>query len=526
MAALIEAGIAHQEAGRFAEALEAFERSLEARPDHAKAHLLAGIASFRLGRWDKGVAHTRAAVAAAPADAGAWSNLAFGLRTTGRTAEASQVARHALKLDPELANGWNVLGLAEQDSGRLEEARGHFVRALELNARFAEARVNLANCDQALGRIEAALDGYREAAALDPALVEAPYNRGHLYHKATGDIEAAIACYREAIAVNPGFALAHNNLAHALFLTGRFPEAWREYRWRPNRLQLDARMNATGRRYAPPQPGSLGGSRLVIVGEQGLGDMLFFLRYAPLVRSLGVELGFAGDVRLHGMLGRSGLFERFAAGPDEANVRNEAQVLAGDLPLVLPEDGLAHAVPALALTADAGKLAQLRERLASLGPPPYAALAWRSGIAKTGIEERLFKELPLEGLGAALRGLPATWLSIQREPRSGETEALAGFIGARVHDLSGINEDLEEALAAMALLDHVIGVSNTNVHLRAGAGGPARVLVPFPPEWRWMQGERSLWFPDMPVYRQERSGSWQAAFASLAADLRRAASSA
>jgi len=521
-ASWIRTGIERQESGRHAEALEAFERSLDAEPAHATAHLLAGAANFRLGRWEKGVAHTRAAAAAAPTDAGAWSNLGFGLRTIGRTADAREAARRALAIDANLAIAWNVLGLVELDLGRLDEARSHLARALQLDPRFAEARVNLANCDQALGRIDAALEGYAQASALNPKLVEAPYNRGHLYHKATGEVDAAIACYREAIALDPGFALAHNNLAHALFLTGRFPEAWREYRWRPNRLQMEARMNAAGLRYAPPALDSLRGARLIVVGEQGLGDTLFFLRYAPRARALGVALGFVGDPRLHAMLERTGLFERFAAGADDARVRGEPQILAADLPLALPPGELERAVPALALTPDPERLAAVRARLALLGPPPYVALAWRSGMAKTGIEERLFKEVPLEDFGAALRGPRATWVSIQREPRGGETEALARSLGAPVHDLSAVNEDLEEALAAMEAFDHVVGVSNTNVHLRAGTGGPAHVLVPFPPEWRWMLGERSAWFPAMPVYRQDPARSWDNAFAALAADFRRA----
>ena len=34
--------------------------------------------------------------------------------------------------------------------------------------------------------------------------------------------------------------------------------------------------------------------------------------------------------------------------------------------------------------------------------------------------------------------------------------------------------------------------SNANTHLRAGLGRPQRVLVPDPPEWRWMASRRAL----------------------------------
>ena len=92
--------------------------------------------------------------------------------------------------------------------------------------------------------------------------------------------------------------------------------------------------------------------------------------------------------------------------------------------------------------------------------------------------------------------------------------------GRKAHDLTALNDDLEDMLAALSLLDEYVAVSNTNVHLRAGAGRTSRVLVPNPPEWRWMAaGDESPWFPGCRVYRQKLSGDWEEAFAALTGDL-------
>ncbi len=75
-------------------------------------------------------------------------------------------------------------------------------------------------------------------------------------------------------------------------------------------------------------------------------------------------------------------------------------------------------------------------------------------------------------------------------------------------------------LAVLSLVDEYVSVSNTNIHLLAGIGRSARVLVPFPPEWRWLRREdRSPWFPDFPVYRQPVSRDWSAPLAALRQDL-------
>ena len=75
-------------------------------------------------------------------------------------------------------------------------------------------------------------------------------------------------------------------------------------------------------------------------------------------------------------------------------------------------------------------------------------------------------------------------------------------------------------LALLALVGEYVGVSNTNMHLRAGVRKTARVLVPRPADWRWMtDGDRSPWFPDFAIYRQTADGDWDPAMTRLAADL-------
>lgn len=493
-----------------------FEECIRTEPGDLRAHYLAATSCLHMRRWEKGAAYSRVAAAGDPRYAAAWCNLALGLRELGKIREAGFAARRAVTIDPQLAGGWVAMGLVEQDAEAWEAAHANILRAIDLDPGLASAYVALANLEQLRGHVDTALEAYGKASALDPAIAEVPYSRGHLYHKVTGDLDAAIANYREAIALRDDFALAHHNLAHALFLTGRFAEAWAEYRWRPPRLEFEARCTAAGQPYAPPAEIPPAGSRLLVVAEQGLGDLIFFLRFAPILRRRGVVLDLAGDARLEGMLTRTGLFDRFGANTEGPGDEVRPMVLAADLPLLLPADERGAFLPPLTLLAEASRITQARARLAALGPPPYIGLAWRAGQPKSGPGDSLHKEVPLERLGAALKEVDATWISIQREPRAGERETLACLLGSPVHDLSACNEDLEELLALLSVIDRYVGVSSTSVHLRAGCGGPADVLVPFPHEWRWMAQGESPWFPGIRVFRQASSGSWDDAFARLA----------
>jgi hypothetical protein len=202
--------------------------------------------------------------------------------------------------------------------------------------------------------------------------------------------------------------------------------------------------------------------------------------------------------------------------PEQATPGHEP-ILIGDLPYLI---GAVAAAPSLMLAPDPALRAEMAERLATLGPAPYVALTWRAGIQDG---KSLSKTVPLELLGRALAGGQGTLISLQRNPEPDETAIVARSGGRTIHDLSALNDDLARMLAMLTLIDDYIGVSNTNMHLRASVGGTARVLVPHPPEFRWCaRGDSSPWFPTFQVYRADATG-WTGALTRLSADLAKAA---
>jgi len=255
------------------------------------------------------------------------------------------------------------------------------------------------------------------------------------------------------------------------------------------------------------------GRTAALLAEQGLGDILFFLRFAAPLREGGATLVFAGEPRLHPLIGRTGLVDRLEDAFDfEPGV---TPVLLGDLPSI----GDFRVRPTLRVTPDAQRLERLRDMLERLGPRPWTGVTWRAGTPADVVAHGLYKTVPAERLAELLRPLGGTVFALQRGMREGELAAASAALGRPVHDLAAFNEDPEDALALMALLDRYIGVSNTNMHLAVACGAVADVMVPFPPEWRWSLAGDSPWFPGFRVHRQLADGDWGGAFASLAASL-------
>ncbi len=401
--------------------------------------------------------------------------------------------------------------------GRFDEGMPLLVRALAAQPRNPDFHGNTGIIHYVLGDLERAIRSLERAIAIAPAMAE-PYSNLAMALRDSGDPERALVAARRAIQLKPDLPAARLNYAMILLALGRFAEAWPAYVWRP---QATANLRDLGippsLAHATSLPDFASDPWITLHGEQGIGDALFFLRYAAPLRARGAKLRLWGDARLAPMLLRSGVVDEAVSGPPPQGLDESRLVWVGDLPALLHLESEFPAPPRL--VADPGRVAAMRARLAALGPAPYVALTWRAGLARRG-KAVLAKEIDPAALGAALAGLRATFVSAQRAPAPGEAEALVAALGAPVADLSATNGDLDDMLALLDVVEEYVCVSNTNTHLRACLGRVAHVLVPWPPEWRWMrQGEASPWFPGFALYRASAEGEWGAALERLRAGL-------
>lgn len=473
--------------------------------------------------------------------------------------EARRACRKLLKAQPALPHAHLLLAEISRELGDERTAREELERTLRLQPGWSAAHAQAAVADlfMEFRRFDEAERGYRRALALSPALHEAREQllrlllaaRRHddleaacheamalfpeaafyierlgMAHWRRGRYEEALAAFRQAgeRAADPAseaYRSAKLNLANALLTLGRLREGWLEYRWRPARAER--------RRQHPEivdQPADVAGlsvpRRIRIIGEQGFGDDLFFLRFAPALRSRGHELAISCDAKLAPLLSRMPELLQHVNRPDFVP---EITLCTGDLPLA----GGEVIAPPLPLPLDAVRRARWATRLQAFGPPPYIGVTWRAGILPQDVQPQQgaywVKDVSPERLARVLRDLDARVVILQRRATPEDLAAFRQALGRGALDLGEVNDDLQDALAVLSLVDEYVGVSNTNVHLRAGIpGAGARVLVRTPTEWRWGgDAESSRWFPGVRVYRDVPGQDWAGALTALQTDLQR-----
>jgi tetratricopeptide (TPR) repeat protein len=574
-------GQACLELRRVAEAHGAFRRAAKLDPRNPQFAVGAAVCLALQGEAAQAEEHLRAVLREHPRYPLGWYNLGNVLRDAGRLADAAASYRKAIGSEPAFADAHNDLGRILHLLHRFDEAEESYRRHLALAPDSATGAVNLASLLIDRGKPADAVRVCRDALARvsgEAAVSDLQWMLGAALSR-QGDVASALAALGEAVASAPRHARALWSMGIALLHTGRtiqglrtiaqaqsaqpdLPEfrqalagvylacgdlqsGWREYRKRPARVAFGEKFPQV--KLAAEPVASLSARKVLVLREQGLGDELFFLRFAPELKARGALVIYSAHSKIATLLARVSAIDRVVAEPAEWPGADLA-VLAGDLPALLgtldaSPYPASHAMAAehtpafpvlprlfypelprpLALEARPQELRATRERLSALGPPPYVGLTWRAGTApeQQGAEWMLHKEVPLEPLGSALHGVRGTLLALQRQPRPGEIEELSRRAARPVHDLTALNEDLEGMLALLALADEYIGVSNTNMHLRAGTGRTARVMAPRPAEWRWLPGgSESPWFPGFQVYRQGTDGKWDAAFDRLERDLR------
>ena len=492
-------GIALERQGDFVNSIMAYEAALKLLPDHAEVANDLGRLAFRLGMIPQAETLFRLFLERYPSHPEGANNLACAVRDQGRHAEAIDILRPAIVQSPEIAMLWNTMGTIVSDQGDFASALVFFQEALRLNPDFPKARYNLGNAKLLLGDAAGAID----------------------------DCEAAM----EGLLGEDDRQMMRLSRSTSLLHLGRIGEGWDDYEARVH-PQFN---NRTGFAVDLPrwEPGcDLTGKRLLVVGEQGLGDEVLFGNVLPDVIE---RLGPTGQLVLSVETRLTPLFRR--AFPTAEVTAHATYLVGGRLTRVVPElqagatadlwtpmgslmrefRRSVEAYPAREsyLSPDPDRAAHWRQALNDAPEGAKVGLLWKSAVSKDS-RHRYFS--PFETWAPVLAQKGVTFVNLQYGDCAAEIEAARRDFGVQIWSPPGIDlkQDLDDVAALCCAMDLVVGFSNATLNI-AGACGAPTFLISTPGAWPRLGQETTYpWYPKTRVFLPPGFGMWEPVMADVA----------
>ena len=414
-------------------------------------------------------------------------------------------------------------GEALFQAGRLVEAEAGFRRVVAIAGERTPARgaahAWLGRLAAVRGDLYGALEGYQVACQHQPDEPEIRDERGFILNR-LGRFEEAASELREAIRLDPGSPSAHFNLGISLLAQGDFERGWAEYEWR---LQMDSPAFHYRTTDCPQWEGEpLAGRTILLHTEQGIGDTIQFIRFAPLVKARAgrVLLAFPPEMApLSGLLHWAVRCASATGGESpqlsgEGNARWDVHASLMSLPFILGTTPTTIP-PAPYILPEPQQVERWRPAIESIGGF-RVGIAWRGG---TFTAEDRFRSFRLAEF-APLADIPGVRLiSLQK----GEgVQELAGSpfpvveLGERYQ--AG---DWLDTLGIVTQLDLVVACDTAIAHLAGALGKPVWIALPFAADWRWMVNrDDSPWYPTLRLFRQSQLHEWAGVFERMAESLR------
>jgi tetratricopeptide (TPR) repeat protein len=496
------------------EAVASYDQAIALKSDFAEPFCNRGAALQELKRFDEALASYDKAIALNPDYAEAFCNRGLALQELKRFDEALASYDKAIALNPDYAQAFYNRGLGFQRLKRFDEALMNYDKAIALKSDFAEALCNRGSVLEELKRLEEALASYDQAIALKPNVAEAFYSRGIVLHELKR-FDEALASYDQAIALKPDYAEGFWNRALGMLLLGRYEEGWRDYEWRwvakdfPSRrpdLQLPAW-----------QGEDLSGRHLLVLGEQGLGDTIQFVRYLPLLAERKCKVTFLAPAKLVRLLRRSLQTVEIVT---ELTADREIDFYVPLMSLPLRFNTTPASVP---------------HKLPYLRAEAELEARWQAQVGAHGFK-----------IGIAWQGNPCSKIDKGRSIALEQFVPLSRVPGVRMislqkhvglDQLSGLSKDaaLEslgdafdsgpdafiDTAAVMTNLNMVITADTSIAHLAGAMGRPTWVALKHVPDWRWLlDREDCPWYPTMRLFRQPRRDDWASVFARINQELK------
>ena len=426
---------------------------------------------------------------------------ALGARSLGWLDNALDFIDRALVIAPKQPTIQSMMGDILLMQKLPERALTSLLEAQKLGDRSAQTNFNIGSAYLALGGYEDAKIYFDEALSMDPKMVAAHVNKGLAEHSLM-NLESAIDCFDMALRNDPNNIDAKWNKSHVLLTKGDYHAGFKlfETRWQNPKVRLRKRAFKSQLWLGQSD---VSGKTVFLYAEGGFGDTLQFSRYAKL---------FSEDVRLIIQcqkplmkLVSDALRSAQIIAPGDEVPEHDFHCPLMSLPLAFGHN--VENVPTFEryIYACEDLRQKWRPIVEKIGKPKIGLMVRGSGSFdgdKRSIELKKIESYLPNGAGFVL---------LQKDLIESEKR----FVQSRANWLAPC-ADFSETAAICELLDVIVSVDTSVVHLAAAMGKPTLLMLPFRPDWRWgVEGKSTIWYPSCTLLRQPQHDDWKSVFKTL-----------
>ena len=478
--------------GHLHKALVTYERAFALDPEDPELLINLGLTAWNL-KMSKGAEKMfRLYIAARPDSPLGYNNLGSVQGDMGQPTTAIETLRDAIHLMPTESILWNSLATVLAEDGRADESLVFYREAIRLQPTFARLYHNLGYAYSHLGMLGEALEAYDLALThvVDPAeIIESRHSRS-ICLIGMGQIEEGFAEYE--IRNNERFRAYVHHMTKAPI-------------WKGEKLE---------------------GKRLLVVGEQGLGDEFMFANTLPdLARAVGPngKLQIAVDPRLVALFQRSYPDAEVGAYDDRTLIDKDGNkslrfipfaIEKGDPDFYAPMGTTLHLLRKRLedfphqtfLTADPSRVERYREILRASGPEPKVGICWRSMMLDA---KRAKYYSALEMWGPILKTPGVRFVNLQYGSCADELSRARDLHGVDIQVIDGLDltNDIDGAAALSAALDLVISAPTAAAATAASVGTEVWFLTAGR-TWPQLGTNEFPWYRKSRVFSPAKFGDW------------------
>ena len=488
--------------GHLHKALITYERAFELDPEDPELLINLGLTAWNLKLTDGAAKMFQLYIAACPDSPLSYNNLGSVQSDMGQPDVAIETLRAALYRMPEEAILWNSLATVLAENGRADES----------------------------------LIFYEESARLAPSFARAYHNLGYAYQHIS-QLDKALVAYDKALelVVDPAERIeTQHSRSICLIGLGKLEEGFREYEIRNNerfRAYFHHMINA------PRWHGEdLRGKKLLLVGEQGLGDEIMFSNILPDAQAAVGDSGklqICVDPRMIPLYQRSYPKAEVGTYDDRTLIDDNGNKALRLVPFAskdnLPDywspmgSALQYYRKSVAdfprkpfLVPDPERVTAFKKKLAAL-PGKKVGICWRS-MLMTGKRAKYFSPIDVWGDLLQIPGL--TFVNLQYGDSAPDIARAKEKFGVAVHQVEGLDlkDDIDGTAALSLALDLVVSAPTAAAHTAASVGTEVWYLS-VGLGWPQLGTAEYPWHPKTRVYWPEKFGDWDDVMPRLAGDL-------